>query len=366
MTGKQKRLNNYNEDSDTINMEEVTDLQLSIIVPVYNVEKYIRACMESIFKQGLDEKTFEVIIVNDGTKDRSMEVIQDIIDQHKNIIVINQENQGLSVARNNGIAMAKGEYILMPDSDDILIENRLKPLLDIAIESQVDLVVADFIKMTNEEIELSEGCPQEQDYLQTIITGKELYMNEIVPNEYYVWRTLYRKDFICQNNIQFIPGIFFQDVPFTHESYLKAHKCIRTHRLLNIYRRGHQSVSAPSSFKMKNAHDFCIAIANTWELRKMDGLSPTIKKKHMDYVYISFINLIYRTLFAIDGMNQKIEVLKYLKEKAPDLCFSNGLKQIIVSFLFRNAPKLYITMLLSLRICRTHIIDKLRNNKHEH
>lgn len=61
-------------------MKEDSDLQLSIIVPVYNVEKYIRACIESIFKQRLDENTFEVIIVNDGTKDRSMEVIQDIID----------------------------------------------------------------------------------------------------------------------------------------------------------------------------------------------------------------------------------------------------------------------------------------------
>ena len=70
-------------------MKENSDLQLSIIVPVYNVEKYIRTCIESIYNQGLDEDTFEVIIVNDGTKDRSMDVIQDIIDSHKNITIIN-------------------------------------------------------------------------------------------------------------------------------------------------------------------------------------------------------------------------------------------------------------------------------------
>ena len=73
-------------------------MDLSIIVPVYNVEKYIRSCIESIFIQGLDDTDFEVIIVNDGTKDRSMEMIADIIAEHKNITVINQENQGLSVA----------------------------------------------------------------------------------------------------------------------------------------------------------------------------------------------------------------------------------------------------------------------------
>ena len=104
-------------------------MKLSIIVPVYNVEKYIRLCMESIFKQGLDENDYEVIIVNDGTPDKSMEMITDIIVAHQNIHVINQENQGLSVARNNGIAAAKGEYIQFLDSDDLLIDNSLPYLI---------------------------------------------------------------------------------------------------------------------------------------------------------------------------------------------------------------------------------------------
>ena len=108
-------------------------MDLSIIVPIYNVEKYVRTCIESIFRQGLDENRFEVIIVNDGTQDKSMEVIADIIVRHKNIIVINQENQGLSVARNNGIAVAKGEYLLMPDSDDMLIDHSVEPLLEKAL-----------------------------------------------------------------------------------------------------------------------------------------------------------------------------------------------------------------------------------------
>ena len=128
-------------------------LKLSIIVPVYKVEKYIRSCIESIFMQGLDDEEFEIIIINDGTPDNSMGVIEDIINQHKNIKVINQENQGLSVARNKGIVAARGEYILMSDSDDLLIYNSLKPLLEKALESKADLVVADFLEMTTEEIQ---------------------------------------------------------------------------------------------------------------------------------------------------------------------------------------------------------------------
>lgn len=128
-------------------------MDLSIIVPIYNVEQYVRACIESIYRQGLDEDRFEVVLVNDGTKDKSMEVIADIIQQHKNITVINQENQGLSMARNNGMAIAKGEYLLMPDSDDLLIENSVKPLLEKALETKADMVVADFVEMNDKETE---------------------------------------------------------------------------------------------------------------------------------------------------------------------------------------------------------------------
>ena len=153
--------------------------KLSIIVPVYNVEQYIRPCVESIFKQGLDDDDFEVIIVNDGSTDRSMEMIADLISQHNNITVINQENQSLSVARNNGIAIAKGEYILMPDSDDLLIENSVEPLLEKALETKADMVVADFLTMTDDEIEhTNTSILQQPAYEFTMKTDRELFLQD--------------------------------------------------------------------------------------------------------------------------------------------------------------------------------------------
>ena len=128
-------------------------IQLSIIVPIYNVEKYVRTCIESIYRQGLDENRFELIIVNDGTEDHSMEMIANIIQQHSNIIVIEQENQGLSVARNRGIECARGEFLLMVDSDDLLINFSIKPLLEKAITLKPDLIVAEYIQMNDKEIE---------------------------------------------------------------------------------------------------------------------------------------------------------------------------------------------------------------------
>ena len=101
---------------------------LSIIIPVYNVEKYIRACFESVYRQNLKEDSFEVIVVDDGSEDDSIALIEDIIDQHSNITIVSQTNQGLSCARNIGLKNAIGRYVLFLDSDDLLVDGCLSEL----------------------------------------------------------------------------------------------------------------------------------------------------------------------------------------------------------------------------------------------
>ena len=314
-------------------------MDLSIIVPVYNVEKYIRPCIESIFKQGLDDTDFEVIIVNDGAKDRSMEMIADIIQQHKNITVINQENQGLSVARNNGIAAAKGEYILMPDSDDLLIENSLSPLLEKAFECQADLVVADFLTMSEQEITNLKIISQKVFHIQEK-TGEELLLEDLSPYACFVWHTLYRREYLLKNNLKFISGIYIQDVPFTHECYLRAKRCLKASWYLNIYRR-HES-SATFSFNKKKEKDFCTAIAATWRLTDRKDLSSAVQKKLREDVYISFSAMVSTTIREIKKSSDRMEIVDYLRELAPDLFFNNGRTQTITSFLFRHMPHVYM------------------------
>ena len=315
-------------------------MDLSIIVPVYNVENYIRPCIESIFKQGLDDADFEVIIVNDGSTDRSMEMIADIIQQHNNINVINQENQGLSVARNNGIAAAKGEYILMPDSDDLLIENSVQPLLSTALSQKADLIVADFMNMTDEEIEHFKS-PDQQTMIFKEKSGEQLFLEDLNPYQCYVWRTLFRREFLLENHLTFVPDIYIQDVPFTHECYLKAKKCIRASWLLNIYRRG-RNESATFSFNKKKAKDFCVAIAKTWRLTLLNGLSPQVQDKLREDVYTSFSMVIWIIVHRIEKASDRIEVIDFLKQQAPDLWFRNGIKQKMESVLYRYRPHLFI------------------------
>jgi len=322
-------------------------MDISIIVPVYNVEKYVHACLESIYRQHLDEERFEVIIVNDGTKDRSMDVIQDIIKAHTNITVINQENLSLSVARNNGIAAAKGEYILMPDSDDLLIDDSLPPLLDKALETKADLVVADFLEMTDEEIDMGTVTRTKMETEVKEKTGFELFMEDLDPRQCYVWRTLFRRAFILDNHITFVPGIRYQDVPFTHECYLRAKKCLRVRRLLNIYRRGHES--ATFSFNLQKAKDLCIAIKETWKLRTLKGLTPDVRRKLNNNIFINFTLLIYFMLYGIKDTNERKDIFAFLRKEVPDLHFSDGLKQRITSFLFCNFPYFYFAIRLALK-----------------
>lgn len=106
--------------------------KFSIIIPVYNVEKYINKCLESVFNQTEDD--YEVIVVNDGTQDKSIELIKDY-----NIKIINQKNQGLSQARNKGAKLAKGEYLIFLDSDDYLEKDTLKEIKK-SLKNKPDLV----------------------------------------------------------------------------------------------------------------------------------------------------------------------------------------------------------------------------------
>lgn len=316
-------------------------MELSIIVPVYNVEKYVRESVKSIYKQQLDEGQFEVIIVNDGTTDRSMEMIQDIIEAHSNITVINQENLSLSVARNNGIAAARGEYIMMPDSDDLLIAGSVKPLLEKALETKADLVVADFIEMTDDEIDKLKTIEQ-PPMTVTEKTGEQLFIEDLNPRQCYVWRTLYRRQFLLDNELTFVPGIRYQDVPFTNKCYLKAQKCLRTNWLLNIYRRGHES--ATYSFNKKKAKELCIAIASTWSLKAMPDLSAEVQRKLNNNLFASFSLLIYFMLYGINSRRERKEIFKFLRKQVPDLHFADGMKQRVTSWLFNLSPAFYFTL----------------------
>lgn len=333
--------------------------ELSIIIPIYNTERYVFECLNSVFRQGLDEKTFEVIIINDGTKDNSMSVIRELTNLHSNIFIIEQENQGLSVARNNGMIKASGEYILMLDSDDLLIDNSIKPLLENALSTQVDMIITDFLQMNDNEIATIKGHhPVQTKFMGESATGHELLDSSLCR---FYWRTLYRREFLVSNNITFVPGIYSQDVPFTNECLLKAKKCIKSSWMFIIYRHGHDSVS--SSFPIRRAKNMCTSRAKVWELTKMESLSPDIRRKQENVAFEAFCFLISATAYGHLNKTEMFEVVDYLREEAPDIHFHNDFKQILWSNMFRKIPHSFIYMYYIFQMTRKKIWYFLRLNK---
>ena len=313
-------------------------MTLSIIVPVYQVEQYIRACIESIFRQGMNDEDFELILVNDGTMDSSFNEISDIIDCHQNVTIINQENQGLSVARNNGICIAKGDFILFVDSDDILIENSLTKLLDEAIGSSADMVIGDFKKMSNEDIARKATIPV-KPYKSISKTGSLFFTEDFDPHCCFVWRSLYRRAFLQENNLLFIPGIFFEDIPFTTLCLLKASICIKTNHLFYIYRQRPGSIV--SDINKKKILDFNMILQHLWELRKME-LTEAESRQLMNTIFTTFSVEMWYVTHNRKLMSQRNEIVSDLKRLVPDLHFTGGMKERMVSCLFRLMPTAYL------------------------
>ena len=311
---------------------------LSIIVPVYNVEQYVRLCLESILCQGLDDHCFEIIIVNDGTKDHSMEMISDIIDSHSNIKVYEQPNKGLSVARNTGLSEAKGDYVLFVDSDDLLIENSLGKMFNDVCQNEPELLIAGYIKKTDEEINREETHVSKTYHSTLILEGKSTieYLN---PRDCFVWRTLYKKSFLNKHTLRFHPGIYFEDVLFTTECYLKCKKSIITDHVFYIYRQHPGSIL--SAIDKKKIMDFNIVIARLWEMRNLP-LSSAEYKKLMNLIYRTYLIQGWYIIHNKELLAERKEITNDLKNKASNLRFYGGIKEVIVSFFYQFMPNTYL------------------------
>ena len=237
------------------------ELLLSIIVPVYNVEKYIWACLDSIFKQGLDDDEFEVILINDGSTDKSHDIIHDILVNHKNVTYIQQANQGLSCTRNRGIETAKGQYVLFVDSDDILISDSIKPMVEFAVSHSLDILKANVETVDNREV-LKGNYTKEVtwgQYEANIQSGESGFIYEYNPSQSYVPMHLFRRFFIDEHHLRFLEKTCFEDVAFTVHAYLNAKRFMAIPYTHYIYRRNDSSIMStitqerPKSYPPTNA-----------------------------------------------------------------------------------------------------------------
>lgn len=316
---------------------------ISIIIPVYKVEKYIKDCLYSVMNQAVIGFNVECILVDDCSPDNSMIIAQEMIKNYCGgvhfICLRHHVNRGLSAARNTGLAHAKGEYVLFLDSDDLLIGNSLNTILNVAFQSKADLIFADYITISDKGTHIV--IPTNQTTTDaTAKSGTQLYFEDFSPYECFVWRALYNRLFIEKNKITFIEGITFEDIPFSTESFLKAEKSIRLTFPFYIYRRRHGSLS--SSICKKTTLDLNQVIARLWNLKDMKGISSQVRTQLLNNIFVTFsLNLWYISHYPVILKDRK-DIVNDLKEKVPALLFTNGFKQRMISFLFKVMPCTYL------------------------
>lgn len=232
-------------------------MKLSVVVPVYNVERYVRRCILSIINQeDALFKDIELIIVNDGTKDKSIEQIQDLIDQYDNISLINQENQGLSMARNNGMVEAKSDYVWFIDSDDWIAKDAVKTLMPY-LNGVNDLVSFGMIESSeNGEVITCVNTRQVRTMSGIDSFRKNCSHCTAAP------KAVYRKGFLVSNNLRFAPGIYNEDDEFClRVSYLANTVTILPEALYYYYLTVAQNdahVSITNTINPKLGFDFLV------------------------------------------------------------------------------------------------------------
>ncbi len=207
-------------------------VKVSVIVPVYNVEKYLKKCLDSLVKQTLND--IEIIVVNDGSPDNSQAIIDDYVSRYKNIRSYKKKNGGLSDARNYGLKYAKGDYISFVDSDDYIDESMLEKMYTKAISNNFDLVVCNLK-------EVDEGGAILKEVSSNIF--KDTYgvsIKSVMLNLYpSAWNKLYRKE-LFNHKVFFKKGVWFEDVEFIYRliPYIKSIGIVSDALYFYVQRKG--------------------------------------------------------------------------------------------------------------------------------
>ena len=207
---------------------------LSLIVPVYNVAPYLRACLDSL--QAQTQIVDEIIGIDDGSTDNCPAILAEYGEKMPNLRVIRQENGGLSAARNTGMQHARGTYLAFVDSDDFVAPSMYEELLAMAQRDNLDIAIC------NATYHYEGRQADELIYLDVkaskVVTGKN-WLRERLKNDrllHMVWMHLYRRDFLVQNNLSFVPRLIHEDVIWTTEALLKAGRIRYTAAPLYFYR----------------------------------------------------------------------------------------------------------------------------------
>lgn len=322
------KLNNISKkpNMSTIANNNEIHKDLSIIVPAYNAEKTIKQCIESVINQRT-KYDYELIIINDGSKDNTRDLIESYTDSH--IVFINQENRGFSGARNRGIDASTGRYIMFLDSDDYLVGDCIENMMNKAMSETADIVQASSYSFYDGNS--AKSYTQLED---KIIVHDKLQM---ISNPGFPWAKLYKRKLF--NDLRFPLDVWFEDTIVCMLLFRMCEKVVVMSDIVYAYRINPEGITKKARHSKKCVDhywvmEFCLEKAKELELPN-DELQYEMVKSHMS-------TLLYRRISLMD--NETIESAFVLAAEMLDdirpkgyICNENFIKKDIEkAFVTRN------------------------------
>lgn len=304
-------------------------MELSIIVPIYNVELYLEECLKSLYK--IKDLRYEVILVNDGSKDESWRIIEKFKERYpEKTVVINKENGGLSSARNAGLKVAKGKYVSFIDSDDFIDTVEFEKFVVEGIKSRVDIVVGNmryylpgkigeplFRSKRVKELGIVDGI----EFFWSVFQVPKCYREEVVDD-------IYKRSFLIKNNLFFNEEIVHEDSEFTTLAYLKAKKIKYIDKAFYFYRQREGSIMNKVSEKsMSSLEKICERL-----FIEYGNLESDKGREVLASLILSFYSTVLYKRYNSDGEYKNTykrykELYKILKKDA-----KNSTEQRLLSF----------------------------------
>lgn len=284
--------------------------KVSFIVPIYNVGQYLSRCIESLLHQDLTPDEYEIILVNDGSTDNSVEIASKYAHQYANISLYNQENKGVCVARNNGMDHVQGKYTIFVDSDDAWFPNKLRTILDYTEKNNLDICFFGFIRntLTGQE----KGYKQPFNY-NHIYTGEEILLNRLRVAS--IWDKVYCTDFV--SNYRFFPGIYNEDVEFNFKTLPFAKRIMFINIIAYNYTWNENSLSRLKDKKknIKQMKDDIIIVRNIKDFISKTELSVPLKIYYKKRINSIIFSVLYRPFIKGTNIDRRsmLNVLDYAK-----------------------------------------------------
>ena len=316
-------------------------MKYSVIIPVYNVEKYINRCLKSILSQHYND--LEIIVIDNGSTDRSGSICDIYANEYANFSVYHIENHGVGSARNFGLSKARGEFIYFVDSDDYLVgnlfaefEDKLTPDLDLLVFSYYNSFEQEMTeKNRTKKILPYNGSYDKYDFSKIF---KDLFLSDML---YTVWNKFYRREFLIENNISFEKYELGEDVRFNLNAYRNVNKVYLSQDSYYVYVIGRKG-SAMSSYNPKRLQ---------YQLQELKLVDSLLKDWNIDSSNLD--NTVKSRILMSNIHNiskQKLPVIKKVK-LVKEICKSKDMADFI-----RNDSSILNPLVKMLLRCRMYIV----------